>query len=62
MAFMTFEEREREFQKDFPDGFTSLCDELDKLKIYGLYCGECGHGLGCEHLNENTSRDRDLGN
>ncbi len=41
--------REDKFASDYPDGFSRLGDEINALKQYGLYCGVCGHGLGCEH-------------
>jgi hypothetical protein len=47
-----FEERNRreaQFAEAYPEGFDRMSDEIDAMKRYGLYCGTCQHGNGCEH-------------
>ncbi len=41
--------REENFRKDFPEGFDQLGKEIEKMKEYGIFCGVCNHGFGCEH-------------
>lgn len=47
--FAERDRREAKFEQDYPNGFDRLSDEIATMKSYGLYCGTCGHGNGCEH-------------
>ncbi len=40
---------EAAFEAEYPEGFDRLIDEIEAMKRAGLYCGQCGHGNGCEH-------------
>lgn len=47
--YQLHDDLQRQFDEEYPDGFDRDSEMVEAMKRFGLFCGTCGHGNGCEH-------------